>query len=173
MAAASLALLLVADGSAVAVELNPVEIKVLTLLKIIEGTEWPEGTFFNPDEPLVIGVVGEDPYGSVLDEYGTRRAYQGHAIEVRRFASIDAVMPCHVLVVGALEGETVDRALDLVSGLGTLTFGETPDFLSHGGMVRIRIAKRRMKYEVNQGAAGREGLSFSEKVLTVATRVDG
>ncbi len=136
---------------------------------IVQATEFPEGTFSSPDAALIFAVVGEDPFGSPLDKTFRAAMYRGRRIEIRRYANLESVMPCHVLFVASSEQRDLEALLALVSGLGVLTVGETEDFVTRGGMIKVRRQGRKVGYEVNQLAAQNEGISFSPKVLALAT----
>jgi len=136
---------------------------------IVQATEFPEGTFSSPDAALIFAVVGEDPFGSPLDKTFRAAMYRGRRIEIRRYANLESVMVCHVLFVASSEQRDLEALLALVSGLGVLTVGETEDFVTRGGMIKVRRQGRKVGYEVNQLAAQNEGISFSPKVLALAT----
>ena len=137
--------------------------------RIVQATQFPEGTFSNPDAALIFAVVGEDPFGSPLDKTFRAAMYRGRRIEIRRYANLESVMPCHVLFVASSEQRDLEALLALVSGLGVLTVGETEDFVTRGGMIKVRRKGRKVAYEVNQLAAQNEGIRFSSKVLALAT----
>src|ERR1700680_2290273 len=42
-------------------------IKAGFIYNFAKFVEWPSATFSQPDSPIVIGVVGTDPFGNVLD----------------------------------------------------------------------------------------------------------
>ncbi len=144
-------------------------LKVGVMRHIVQATLFPDGTFSSPDAPLIFAVVGTDPFGSVLDETFRRALYRGRPIEFRRFANLESIMPCHVLFVPSSERKDLEALLELVSGLGVLTLGETADFVTRGGMINVRRKGRNIGYEVNQLAARNEGIAFSSKLLALAS----
>src|SRR5690242_2289016 len=44
------------------------EIKAVFIFKLTQFTEWPTAAFTNENSPLVIGIIGNDPFGSLLDD---------------------------------------------------------------------------------------------------------
>ncbi|MCZ6784573.1 MAG: YfiR family protein [Proteobacteria bacterium] len=145
------------------------EIKAGVMRHIVQATEFPEGTFSNPDAALIFAVVGRDPFGSVLDKTFGTALYRGRRIEIRRYPDLESVMPCHVLFVASSEQRDLEALLELVTGLGVLTLGDTAGFVTRGGMINVQRKGRRIGYEVNLRAAQNEGISFSSKVLALAT----
>jgi len=45
------------------------QIKAAFLLNFAKFVDWPPNSFAGPESPFLICVVGEDPFGGVLDEY--------------------------------------------------------------------------------------------------------
>ena len=54
---------------------NEYALKSVFLYNFCHFIEWPQSAFTGPDDPLVIGVVGEDPFGGLLNE-----AIQGEVV---------------------------------------------------------------------------------------------
>jgi hypothetical protein len=44
------------------------QLKAVFLFNFAQFVEWPASAFPSPETPLVIGVLGEDPFGPYLDE---------------------------------------------------------------------------------------------------------
>ena len=57
-------------------------------------------------------------------------------------------------------------------GTGVLTVGEAPGFLRAGGIIGFVVENRRVRFDVNQGAAARARLRISSKLLSVARSVE-
>jgi hypothetical protein len=57
------------------------------------------------------------------------------------------------------------------SGTGVLTVGETPDFLSVGGMLSFSFKNDSLQFEVNLVAVNEAHLRVSSKLLALARRV--
>src|SRR5262245_54276953 len=67
---------------------NPQEyqLKAVFLFRFAQFAEWPEDTFMNDGTPLVIGVLGKDPFGTLLDDAVRNETVGTHPLSVRRFA---------------------------------------------------------------------------------------
>src|SRR5262245_12145015 len=60
------------------------ETKAGYLLNFAEFIEWPAGTFPNAKSPIILGVVGKDPFGAELDKL-RGKTVNGRALEIKRF----------------------------------------------------------------------------------------
>src|SRR5438874_13496675 len=67
------------------------QIKAAFLFNFAEFTEWPTQAFQNNDSPLIIGVLGTDPFGSILDETVRNEAVRGHRLVVERYRKIEDI----------------------------------------------------------------------------------
>ena len=52
-----------------------------------------------------------------------------------------------------------------------LTVGEGEEFLRNGGMIAFVIEERRVRFNIDQAAAERAGLTLSARLLNVAKSV--
>jgi hypothetical protein len=60
-------------------------IKAAFLYNFTLYTEWPRRSFAKADSPIVLAVVGDDPFGAELERRGARKTVRGRPIEVRRY----------------------------------------------------------------------------------------
>src|SRR4051794_27981903 len=44
------------------------KIKAVYLYNFVQYVDWPAGAFADEKSPLIIGVLGNDPFGKILDE---------------------------------------------------------------------------------------------------------
>src|SRR5260370_6693772 len=63
------------------------EVKAAYLYIFGKFVRWPEHAFSDSDQPFVIGVLGDDPFGGVLDLTVRDRLVQNRKLIVKRFAS--------------------------------------------------------------------------------------
>ncbi len=80
---------------------------------------------------------------------------------------------CHVLFIAPSERPRIPLIMDALRGAGTLTIGDTQGFAQQGVMINFYIEKRRVRFEINAGAAHEAGLKISSKLLKLAGAVYG
>jgi YfiR/HmsC-like len=133
--------------------------------------DWPPTTFAQPDSPIVIGILGTDPFGAIIDQIVQDKKIGGRGFVVKRMkwgTDLKDLKECKILFVGASERVHIDELVQIVKGLPILTVGETPGFAEHGGVIRLVLEDNRVRFEVNVDAARQAGLTISSRLLTLA-----
>src|SRR5947209_11858143 len=65
--------------------------------------QWPSSAFAQPDSPIVLGIFGEDPFGSILDRVLEGKKVNGRAFRVKRLRSAPDLKECHIVFVSSSE----------------------------------------------------------------------
>ena len=138
-------------------------VKGAFLLNFLKFTEWPNAP---AAEPLVIGVLLPDPFGSDLDEAARSVKVSGRRVEVRRFRKLGDARSCHMLFIPR-DAEYLSAELPKP---GRLTVGETPQFLASGGIISFYLEESRVRFEIAPEAARQAGLRIDPHVLQLGPR---
>jgi hypothetical protein len=146
------------------------EVKAVLVLNLLRFVDWPPAVFATPDAPIVVGIVGNDPFGSALDQAVAGERVSGHRIIVERYPTVAAIKPCHLLFIGSSNPRLVREAVNSQRGKPVLTVSEMPDFTTRfGGIVRLYTNERnKVRLDVNLAQAKAENLKLSSKLLQVA-----
>ena len=166
-----LVLLLATHGSR-AQETSPSEyqLKAAFLYNFAKFVEWPTNVFALEDSPIVVGVMGQNPFGEDLDNTIRNKTINKHPIEIKATDSISDAKKCQILFISTSER---DRLADILSGLrgaSVLTVGEadTQDFIKSGGMINFVLVNNKIRFQINNEAAKSAGLKISSKLLSLA-----
>lgn len=165
----SAALLLTAVAGAAPPPSLEYEVKAAFLYNLAVLTEWPTNTWAKPDEALVIGVLGDDPFGPALEKVLAGKTVLGRPIQLRRFGKVTEVEACHVLFISAAETDHWPALCESLTRRPMLTVSDMGTFCRRGGMVRL--AKRTddsIGLQINPGAAERVKLKLSSRLLALA-----
>jgi hypothetical protein len=144
------------------------QLKAVFLYNFTQFTEWPTNAFSGTNSPVVIGVLGKDPFGRILDDTVRGETIHGRPLVVQRYTRAEDIKECHVLFVSASEGNQLSPVFTGVQGRPILTVGETDNFVLNGGIVRFAIADNKIRLRINVDAAKRANLSISSKLLRLA-----
>ena len=145
------------------------ELKAIFIFNFLKYVEWPENAFEAADSPIVVGVLGRDPFGEVLDDIATRMsAVADRRVVVRRYPTVEAVSESHVLFVAASERKSSRELLSGGCGRPILTIGEQRGFAENGGVINFFTDKKRIRFEINRSCAEAAGLRLSAQLLKLA-----
>lgn len=145
-------------------------VKAAYLYNFAKFVEWPAGTV-DPGLPLVIAVLGKNDFGAVLKQTVQGEKVNGRAISVLSVSRLDDLRYCHILFLGSLDKNRLAETLRATQGAGILTVGETDEFVQLGGVIAFVSEGNKIRFEINLGAARRNRLTISAKLLRVAKGV--
>lgn len=147
------------------------ELKAGFLYNFAKYVEWPASAFEKAETPIVIGIVGTDPFGTVLEKTLKDRTAQDRKFTLTRFKDARDSLSCHLLFVPKAEKPRLADIFKRVEGRSTLTVGEDVGFAKAGGMVNILIEEGRPRLEINTEASDRAKLTIQARLLKLATIV--
>jgi hypothetical protein len=146
-------------------------IKAGFIYNFAKFVEWPTAAFAQPDSPIVIGILGTDPFGNLIDRIVENKKIGARGLVVKRLrwgTDLKDLKECKILFVGASERGHLDELMQVVKGLPILTVGETPGFAERGGVIRFVLEDNRVRFEINVEAAHQADLTISSRLLTLA-----
>ncbi len=160
------------EAQAAAAVSREYDLKAVFLYNLVSFVQWPASAFASPDAPLVIGVAGPDPFGTVLDEVVANEYVGKHPILVRRFHRGEDVADCHLVFIAESDPRRVTNLLREMRGKPVLTVGDRPGFLEAGGMIGFATRGDQLQLFVNRDAVQRAELVLSSKLLELAQGVE-
>jgi hypothetical protein len=144
------------------------QVKAAFLFNFSQFVDWPAAAFADGRSPLVIGVLGEDPFGATLDEIIRGETVNGRPLAVRRYKSIDQVDACHILFIDRSQIGQLDSVVTALRERSVLTVGDFEGFTRRGGIIRFVTVGNKIRLRVNLAAAQQAKLTISSKLLRPA-----
>lgn len=166
--AAGLAVLAARPADAQTVRASAPEVQAVFLFNFAQFVDWPAEAFPDPQAPLVIGILGKDPFGSFLDETVQGETVRGRSFRIDRYRRVEEVKDCHILFISRSEAKRVDGILAALKGRPILTVSNGEDFDQAGGIIRFILDKSKIRLSVDLEAAQAARLTFSSKLLRSA-----
>lgn len=151
--------------------LSEYQLKALFLFQLSQFVAWPAAKPSAADAPFVMGLLGDDPFGPMLDDLVRGETAAGRPITVRRISTPAEARSCQIVfVVAGGEKEWLATALE---GHPVLTVGESDLFSRQDGMIRFNVERNRVRILINLLPVQRAGLTINSKLLRVADKVEG
>lgn len=140
------------------------------LFKFAPFVEWPPGAFSATDRNFTICVVGEDPFGTLLNDVVRGQKMVGRPVVVRRTGNETGPAGCHILFAGA-SADPGYAPFATTQGQPVLTVADRSAGPT-GAMIEFVKQSGRVRFQINDGAARAHGLKISSKLLGLAIAVD-
>jgi hypothetical protein len=145
------------------------QVKAAFLLNFTKFIQWPPAAFENADSPFSICILGNDPFGSSLDQVVEGESVGGRKVTVQRIGRPPTPKSCQVLFVARFEKDVPGILAGL--GSGVLTVGDREGFIREGGMIAFVLEGRHVRFDINLRAAGIASLTMNSRLLNVARSV--
>lgn len=145
------------------------QVKAELLFRWGQFVAWPSRAFPNAQAPIVVGILGDNPFGP-LDEF-LKESGSARPLAVRYYRTIEEVKDCHILFVSRSEAPRFEAIMGQLKGRPILTVGDVESFTRAGGMVRFDMESGKVRLRVNFDEAKASGVTISSKVGRFATIV--
>ena len=144
------------------------QLKAAFIYNFTRFVEWPSDSFGSENSPLIIGVLGEDPFGTYIDELVKGEKIEGHPIIVHRFRNIKDLKNCHILFIHSDQAARIKESIAALSSRGILTVSDAGNFMKWGGVVQFFIEHNKLRLQINAASAKNTRLIISSKLLSLA-----
>jgi len=155
-----------------AVSATEYELKAAMIHQFLSFVEWPEDVLA-PDthDSITVCVLGDDPFGSILDDLAEKQTVGGRPVSIRRGAELQVLGFCHAVFISSSERRRVAELLDALSNVTVLTVGDMDGFANDGGMIGLTSEDNKIHFAVNIDAVAASNLTVSSRLLRLATIV--
>lgn len=169
---------LIATGPALCDEaslgtLSDYQVKAAYLYYFTTFVDWPPESFSQTGNELVIGILGEDPFGRILDDTLRGKSVNNRRLVVKRFASVKDARDSHILFICASEKDRVPSILKTLEGGSVLTVGDLDSFASRGGQIAFYTVDRKVRFDINVAAVERARIKISAQLMKLGRIVRG
>lgn len=157
------------------------QVKAAFIYNFTKFVNWPE-TPEDSNKPFCIGVLGDDPFGSLLDEAITGRTTSGRTVMIKRSNNPDALLGCQLVFIARTKKDPdaparpwstreLKSILNQFHAHPILTVSDMDRFAEIGGVIHLRLQNGKVRFSINNQVATRAGLRISSKLLNLATIV--
>ena len=174
------------------------EVKAAFIYNFMKFVEWPKekkesrGENQNTDNPMIIGVLGGNPFDSaflpilnkevhgrkiqLVEIQSYQEFYDASGNKSNALAAYQAeyqaiIASCDVLFICESEHRYVEELLGLASGHSILIISDLPEFVENGGMIGFVKDKNKIRFEINLDAVQKENIKIRSQLLTLAKKV--
>ena len=149
------------------------EVKAAFLYNFVLFTDWPASSFPNERAPIVVGILGKNPFEDYLQRTIAGKTVNRRPLTLKTCRTVAEARSCHLLFVSASEKTNVPGIIQELGDASILTVGDTEDFATRGGMINLVVSGQTVLFQVNRDAAVRAKLKINSQVLELAEIVSG
>ena len=144
------------------------DIKAAFLFNFTKLVDWPTVA---PAGPFQICTLADGTFDALLARTLTGESTGGRPIQQTTPDSPDVARTCHILFISRRADGNASRWIAAVRGQPVLVVAESPGAEQAGAHITFVVEDNRVKFDVNDDAAARAGLTISSKLLRVARHV--
>lgn len=145
-------------------------IKGAFLYNFAQFVDWPATAFPSDHSPLIIGILGKNPFGSALESLNGQNV-KNRQLVVRNLSSVEEARECQLLFIGASERGSLYRILAALQSTPVLTVSDIDGFAASGGMIYFLTLDDKVRFEINLKEAQAANLKLSSQLLKLARDV--
>jgi len=142
------------------------KVEVAFVHNIAKFVEWPAAG--GAKGALRLCVLGQGPFGKAAENLLRDKPIGNMVWSVVPVNTRANLKECQVLFIEASEAGALQRLLGSLTGSPVLTVGDTDGYGEQGVIVNFYLEQEKVRFEINNDAAGRGGLKISSQLLKLA-----
>lgn len=162
---------LLASGVVQAEVTKEYQVKAAFLYNFTKFVEWPSQHFTDDQRPIVIGVLGRNPFGDELQKIIKGRNVNGRTITIRLIETPAEARSADIVFICAGEEKQLEGMWQELHDAGVLTVGESKTFADHGGMITFLVEGDKIRFAIDLTSSDRARLKISAQLLKLAISV--
>ena len=144
------------------------QIKAAFVFNFAKFVEWPASAFLNTNSPIILGILGDNPFGDDLANAVHNKKLNNRSLAVVHYLRPAEVTNCQLLFISNSEKENLAQIFNTLRDKSVLTVGEMDHFTEAGGMINFVQEGTKMRFQINEVAAKSAGLKISSKLMRLA-----
>lgn len=148
------------------------QLKAVFLFHLTNFVAWPQQARSSTDEPFRIVILGQNPFGDLLQKVVAGERVRGRPIIVEHRQDLADLKPCQIVFVSSSLSDQLPQLVADVRNTGALIVGDIEGFTRRGGDVNLLRKGNRITIEINAQGARQAGFEFSSKLLRIARIVE-
>lgn len=146
------------------------KVKAGFLLNFAKFMTWPASAFTDDDSPLVIGVLGNNPFGGAL-RAAESKSVRGRPVKLAEVQTIDQARKCHLLYISRSQDGLYSHLLETLKNMPVVTVSDIEGFSVRQGMVEFVRNEGRLAFIINFSRAKATHIGVHATLLNLAVEV--
>lgn len=155
-------------------EWSVLTVKTVLMLEFLEHMQWTGPAFQEDQPPMVIAVLGDDPFGTILDDAVRAKnlsSGEDRELVVLRWPTLAVASDdAHLVFMHPNDTLRVDAVLDRFASGPSLLLGDQPGFCEAGVALNLILEDNKVRFEVHERALANAGITMAPKLSKLAAR---
>jgi hypothetical protein len=149
-------------------QVSDIAVKAAFIPRFARYVKWPPSAAASGTGPVVICIIGDDPFGRALNAAAASQQVDGRPFTVKRLASAAGASDC---AIGFVDGA---RTAEILAQLGHQPILTVTDARSgpQRGVIHFDIVDGRVRFFIDNAQAQARGLTVSSRLLALAIGVN-
>lgn len=167
------------------VQYKEYEVKAAFMYNFLKFVDWPGEKMSRSGKQIVIGIIGDDPFGPAVDVFKDKTV-EDHSLVIKRFEGlqrinemserdrqqkVEELKGCCLLFICSSEQMKIREIIDIVGKDGVLTVGDTGGFIESGGAINFFLEDNKIRFDISIPAVEKAGLKIRSQLLRLAKHV--
>jgi hypothetical protein len=145
------------------------QVKAVFLWRLAQFTEWPPDVFEHADSPIVLCVLGENPFGDALEQAVVGETAHGRRLVLQQHRGVQGIKTCHILYISAPAARHIPELSAALAGKSVLTVRDSDGSdRSYDAIVRFITEQNKINLRINPKAATAARLVLDPRLLRAA-----
>lgn len=148
---------------------NEYMVKAVALEKLSMFITWPPVTIKSDiSNEFVITVLGQNPFGDLLEEVYKDKKIKEKKVVVNNIGSIAELKKCDILFISKMKLNDLKKVLSYVDKSPVLTISDTDGFAEAGCFINLYEFENKLRFEINQKSMQSMGFKIDYRLLRVS-----
>lgn len=147
-------------------QVSDTAVKAAFIPKFARYVTWPQSA--RASGPMAICIIGDDPFGDLINRAASGQQVDGRGFVVKRLASATGASDCAIAVV---DGDRTGETLAALGRQPILTVTDSRNS-SQRGIIHFAVVDGRVRFFIDDAQARARGLTISSRLLALAIGVN-
>src|SRR5215475_4982677 len=92
------------------------QIKAAFIFNFAKFVEWPAAAFPKASSPIIVGVLGENPFHEALEKTIKNKTVDEHPVIIMQYRAVTEATNCHILFISNSEKARLPQILKQLNG---------------------------------------------------------
>jgi hypothetical protein len=143
-------------------------LKAVFLLNFSRFTEWPTNAFKTPSSDFVIGILGSNPFGSLMEKTVQDEKLNQRKFVVEYYRDASDIQNCDLLFISQSEAGHLRGIVARLKSKPILTVSDSPDAADLGVCVQFVTKENKIRLRINMDSLKSAHLAMSSELLRLA-----